>query len=81
MSCPTAKTAAIAVAVTVLLLVVPLVAYIAMMHKRIAPYAAISRSFSTGGLPAAALAAQGFAPQLRNDIRLAVEAMKRSGKY
>ena len=69
-----AKTVAVTVAVTVLLLVVPLVIYIMAMHRRIAPYVAISKSFSGGGLPAAALAAQGY-------ISRAVQAMKRARNY
>lgn len=74
---PCAKTAAIAVAITVLVFVLPLAAYIALMHRRIAPYAAITKSFGAGGLPAAALAARGYIPELKHDIRRAVEAMKR----
>ena len=76
-----AKTVAVTVAVTVLLLVVPLVIYIMAMHRRIAPYVAISKSFSGGGLPAAALAAQGFIPELKQDISRAVQAMKRARNY
>jgi hypothetical protein len=79
MSC-SGKSAAIAVAVTVLVIVLPLAAYIYLMHKRLAPYAAISRSFSAGGLPAAALAARGYIPELKQDIRRAVDVMKKKMK-